>query len=299
MIVINIRKNILNLLMLQRIGSVAAIIFFLTVTPFLSGAASLAGDQESNSAGSIIIAPAQTQGEDSSRDSGSDTVEDLEAVEDIDEKDTADGGETLTIADPLQPWNRVWYHFNDRLYFWVLKPLSQGYRLVVPEGLRVSFNNFYTNATAPVRILNSLFQLKVNHAAREFSRFFINTTMGFVGFRDCALDCYGIREHDEDFGQTLGHYGMGHGFYLVWPFFGPSSARDSLGRGADSFLSFTGYFGPFDLETSLWVGIKSHEVVNATSLRIGDYETFKKAALDPYTAMRDGYAQRRKKAVQE
>jgi phospholipid-binding lipoprotein MlaA len=141
--------------------------------------------------------------------------------------------------------------------------------------------------------------LKINYFFTEFGRFLINTTVGFVGFRDCAKDCFGIKPHDEDFGQTLGHYGVGHGIYLVWPLLGPSSVRDTIGKGADSVLSFTGILSPVDLEVPVWVGLKTHEIVNEISLRIGVYERLKEAAIDPYIAIRDGYAQRRKKAVQE
>jgi phospholipid-binding lipoprotein MlaA len=193
----------------------------------------------------------------------------------------------------------MWYHFNDKLYFWMVKPMAQGYQVVVPEGFRISFSNFYINATAPVRIFNSLFQLKFGYFFTELGRFLINTTMGVVGFRDCAKDCFGIKSHDEDFGQTLGYYGVGHGIYLVWPFLGPSSIRDTVGKGADSFLSFTGILSPVDLEVPVWAGLEAHELVNDTSLRIGDYEAAKRAAIDPYIAIRDGYAQRRQKAVQE
>jgi phospholipid-binding lipoprotein MlaA len=223
----------------------------------------------------------------------------LNDLEDFEEGEEASEEETVSMADPLQPWNRMWHHFNDKAYFWMFKPMAQGYSFVVPEGFRISFSNFYTNATAPVRIFNSLFQLKINYFFTEFGRFLINTTIGFVGFRDCAKDCFGIKPHDEDFGQTLGHYGVGHGIYLVWPLLGPSSVRDTIGKGADSILSFTGILSPVDLEVPVWVGLKAHEIVNEISLRIGVYEKIKEAAIDPYIAIRDGYAQRRKKAVQE
>lgn len=223
----------------------------------------------------------------------SDDLEDFEEEEQVLEE------ESVNIADPLQPWNRMWHHFNDKTYFWMFKPMAQGYRFVVPESFRISFSNIYTNATAPVRIFNSLFQLKIEYFLKEFARFLINTTVGFVGMRDCAKDCFGIKPHDEDFGQTLGHYGVGHGIYLVWPLLGPSSARDTVGTGADSVLSFTGIFGPVDLEVPVWAGLKTHEIVNEISFRIGVYERLKEAAIDPYIAIRDGYAQRRKKAVQE
>ena len=236
-------------------------------------------------------------------ESGSEGIEDDSIVsddlEDFEEEEQVLEEESVSIADPLQPWNRMWHHFNDKTYFWMFKPIAQGYRFVVPEGFRISFSNFYTNATAPVRIFNSLFQLKINYFFTEFGRFLINTTIGFVGFRDCAKDCFGIKPHDEDFGQTLGHYGVGHGIYLVWPLLGPSSVRDTIGKGADSVLSFTGILSPVDLEVPVWVGLKTHEIVNEISLRIGVYERLKEAAIDPYIAIRDGYAQRRKKAVQE
>ncbi|MBP1746505.1 MAG: VacJ family lipoprotein [Deltaproteobacteria bacterium] len=244
----------------------------------------------------LVIAQVQPE-------SGSEKIDDdsivIDDLEDLEEGEQALEDESVIIADPLQPWNRMWHHFNDKTYFWMFKPIAQGYRVVVPEGFRVSFSNFYTNATAPVRIFNSLFQLKIEYFFKEFARFLINTTVGFVGFRDCAKDCFGIKPHDEDFGQTLGHYGIGHGIYLVWPLLGPSSVRDTIGKGADSVLSFTGILSPVDLEVPVWAGLKTHEIVNDISLRIGDYERLKDAAIDPYIAIRDGYVQRRKKAVQE
>jgi len=244
----------------------------------------------------LVIAQVQPE-------SGSEKIDDdsivIDDLEDLEEGEQALEDESVIIADPLQPWNRMWHHFNDKTYFWMFKPIAQGYRVVVPEGFRVTFSNFYTNATAPVRIFNSLFQLKIEYFFKEFARFLINTTVGFVGFRDCAKDCFGIKPHDEDFGQTLGHYGIGHGIYLVWPLLGPSSVRDTIGKGADSVLSFTGILSPVDLEVPVWAGLKTHEIVNDISLRIGNYERLKDAAIDPYIAIRDGYVQRRKKAVQE
>ena len=244
----------------------------------------------------LVIAQVRSGSGSEGIDADSIVLDDLEDLELGEEKSEE---ELVSIADPLQPWNRMWYHFNDKAYFWMFKPMAQGYRVVVPDGFRVCFSNFYTNATAPVRIFNSLFQLKINYFFTEFGRFLINTTLGVVGMRDCAKDCFGIKPHDEDFGQTLGHYGVGHGVYLVWPLLGPSSVRDTIGKGADSVLSFTGILSPIDLEVPVWAGLKTHEIVNDISLRIGDYEALKDAAIDPYIAIRDGYLQRRKKAVQE
>ena len=271
------------------------IIIALMILPLSLCAESNVPQEEAQAESVFPVMIAQVQPESGSEEIGddSDDLEDLEAGEEMSDE------ETVSIADPLQPWNRMWYHFNDKAYFWMFKPMAQGYRVVVPEGFRVCFSNFYTNATAPVRIFNNLFQLKFEYFFKEFARFLINTTVGFVGFRDCAKDCYGIKPHDEDFGQTLGHYRIGHGIYLVWPLLGPSSVRDTIGKGADSVLSFTGILSPVDLEVPVWVGLKTHEIVNEISLRIGAYEAIKEAAIDPYIAIRDGYAQRRKKAVQE
>jgi phospholipid-binding lipoprotein MlaA len=274
------------------------IIFAIMVFPVPVWAESSVPQEDVQGESQLPLVIAQVQPE-----SGSEKIDDdsivIDDLEDLEEGEQALEDEPVIIADPLQPWNRMWHHFNDKTYFWMFKPIAQGYRVVVPEGFRVSFSNFYTNATAPVRIFNSLFQLKIEYFFKEFARFLINTTVGFVGFRDCAKDCFGIKPHDEDFGQTLGHYGIGHGIYLVWPLLGPSSVRDTIGKGADSVLSFTGILSPVDLEVPVWAGLKTHEIVNDISLRIGDYERLKDAAIDPYIAIRDGYVQRRKKAVQE
>jgi len=274
------------------------IIFAIMVFPVPVWAESSVPQEDVQGESQLPLVIAQVQPE-----SGSEKIDDdsivIDDLEDLEEGEQALEDESVIIADPLQPWNRMWHHFNDKTYFWMFKPIAQGYRVVVPEGFRVSFSNFYTNATAPVRIFNSLFQLKIEYFFKEFARFLINTTVGFVGFRDCAKDCFGIKPHDEDFGQTLGHYGIGHGIYLVWPLLGPSSVRDTIGKGADSVLSFTGILSPVDLEVPVWAGLKTHEIVNDISLRIGNYERLKDAAIDPYIAIRDGYVQRRKKAVQE
>jgi phospholipid-binding lipoprotein MlaA len=275
------------------------IIIAIMVFPVPVWAESSVPQEEAQGESQLPLMIAQAQPEPESLEAVSDDADEFIDLEDLAEGEQALEEDTVSIADPLQPWNRLWYHFNDKLYFWMLKPMAQGYNVVVPEGFRVSFSNFYTNATAPVRIFNSLFQLKFEYFLTELGRFFINTTVGFVGFRDCARDCFGIKPHDEDFGQTLGYYGIGHGIYFVWPLLGPSSIRDTIGKGADSVLSFTGILSPVDLEVPVWVGLKTHEIVNDTSLRIGVYEGIKDAAIDPYVAIRDGYAQRRKKAVQE
>lgn len=200
------------------------------------------------------------------------------------------------IADPLESYNRIMFTFNDRLYFWALKPVAQGYGKVVPEPLRMGVRNFFHNLSAPIRLLNCLLQGKFSAFGGELSRFLLNSTAGVAGLMDPA-SYDGMKQYDEDFSQTLGSYGMGHGFYLVWPFFGPSSARGTVGLVADFFTDPLTWIFWNDFETGIAVG--GGETVNRTSLTIGTYEDMIKAVLDPYVAVRNAYYQNQLKKVEE
>jgi phospholipid-binding lipoprotein MlaA len=202
---------------------------------------------------------------------------------------------TIQIADPIRPWNNAMYHFNDKLYFWVLKPASKGYSAVIPEDIRIAVSNFFDNVTTPVRFVSNILQLKIEKAGNELLRFVYNSTAGVCGLADAARADLGIQRQEEDLGQALGSYGIGHGFYIVWPFFGPSSLRDTVGLIGDTFLDPVSYVNP--LEAS--VGITAYDKVNTVSLHIGDYEDLKKSAVDPYVSIRDAYLQYRKKKVEE
>lgn len=197
--------------------------------------------------------------------------------------------------DPIEPFNRAMFHFNDKLYFWLLKPVGQGYRAVVPTPARKGVKNFFRNLLTPVRLVNSLLQGRAESAGLEFSRFMINTTVGVLGFGDPAKDAIGKTPDGEDLGQTLGSYGIGNGFYVVWPVLGPSSLRDTVGFAGDSFLDPVSYVDPWGTR----LGIRAYDAVNGTSLRIGEYEEFKDAAIEPYESMRDAYIQNRKKRIEE
>jgi phospholipid-binding lipoprotein MlaA len=198
------------------------------------------------------------------------------------------------IADPLEPFNRAMYHFNDKLYFWVLKPVAQGYGKVVPEAARVSVNNFFANLAFPIRFVNCLLQANFGGAAEELGRFTINTVWGIGGLLDpAASKDINLSKQDEDFGQTLGAYGIGQGFYINWPIFGPSSPRDTVGLVGDAFLTPSTYLSPW----YAGAGTRVYDTVNDTSLKIGDYESLKGAAIDPYVAIRDAYVQSRLKKV--
>jgi len=200
------------------------------------------------------------------------------------------------VSDPLEPFNRAMFVFNDKLYFWVLKPVARVYNEILPEPLRLSFKNFFLNLLTPVRAVNCLLQGKPDAFATELGRFVINTTMGVYGFGDAASVCFDIRRKDEDLGQTLGVYGAGPGVYICWPVFGPSNIRDTIGMVGDGFLNPL-YFWP--QESAYRIGISGFKVVNGTSLELGEYESIKKAAIDPYVAVRDGYQQYRKNKIKE
>jgi len=199
-----------------------------------------------------------------------------------------------SVPDPLYWFNYSMYHFNDKLYFWGLKPLAQGYKFVAPVELRRGINNFFYNILFPVRFVNTLLQGKITSAGQEFSIFMINT-MGSLGFERIAQEKHGFKDSREDLGQTLGSYGLGQGFYLVLPFLGPSSLRDFVGKAGDYFLSPTGYMNDSEVK----MGLTALDVVNGTSLRIGDYEALKESAFDPYISLKDAYLQLRQNRVEK
>jgi len=218
----------------------------------------------------------------------------LDDYQDIEDPDKGNEGEKVTIADPLEPFNRAMFQFNDKLYFWVIKPVAQGYSKVVPEPARVGVSNFYTNLSFPIRFVNSLLQANFEGAASELGRFIINTVWGIGGLLDPAASKeIDLKKQKADFGQTLGVYGVGQGFYIHWPLFGPSSPRDTVGMVGDTFLYPSVYFGAWEV----WAGSRVIERTNDASLHIGDYESLKEAAIDPYVAVRDAYVQYRLKMI--
>ena len=203
--------------------------------------------------------------------------------------------EVVQVADPLFPWNWAMFHFNDRLYFWVLKPLARGYRAVIPTPVRSGVKNFFHNLTTPIRMASCILQGKGRAASAEFARFMINSTVGVLGFGDPAKSWFKLNPSEEDLGQSLATYGIGNGFYIVWPVLGPSTLRDSVGMIGDWYLDPVSYVHPTETYLEIW----ALENVNDTSFRIGDYESLKEAAIDPYVAIRNAYIQYRKKKVEE
>lgn len=200
------------------------------------------------------------------------------------------------INDPLEGWNRFWFGFNDVLYLDVLKPLHKGYSAVTPWELRAGVSNFFHNLLYPVRFVSSVLQGKFNEAAVETARFVVNTTAGFGGLMNPAADKKALIEYspdEEDLGQTLGAWGFGEGFYIVWPFIGPSSLRDTTGKVGDSFLNPVSYVTPW--HSSL--GLKVYDQFNSFDKQLAQYEEIKKSAVEPYSAIRNAYVQMRRSRV--
>lgn len=197
------------------------------------------------------------------------------------------------IADPLEGFNRAMFSINDKLYRGVLKPVARGLR-ILPEPVRNSGANFFNNLGTPISALNALLQFDLPNAGTELSRFVINTTIGLLGLFDPATDL-GIAEDNEDLGQTLAHYGVGHGFYVVVPFLGPSSMRDGFGMLGDAFVNPV-----YDnLSTVEVVGANVLEAEIDLSLDQDTYEAFYESALDPYIFFRSAYVQNRAGRVEE
>lgn len=194
--------------------------------------------------------------------------------------------------DPLEPLNRAVYTFNDGVDHLLIKPAAEFYRFFLPEFMRTGVSNFFSNINDVIVALNSLLQFKLAQAASDAGRLLVNTTVGVLGLFDVATGM-GLEKHNEDFGQTLGYWGLGDGPYLVLPFLGPSNVRDTVGWVGDFYAWPVTYIK--DDETR-WILIGTRYV----SLRADLLEASKileTAALDPYAFVRDAYLQRRRNQV--
>jgi phospholipid-binding lipoprotein MlaA len=210
-------------------------------------------------------------------------------------EEEADSGEVIeeeVITDPFEPLNRLFFTFNDRFYFWVFKPVAKGYNAVVPEVVRVSMRNFFNNLMMPVRFVNSFLQGKVESAGIELARFGINSTIGFAGLFDIAKRM-NLEGRETDTGLTLGSYGIGPGPYMILPFLGPSSLRDTVGRVGDGFLTPMNYITPL---TDV-LAVEATRYFNENAMRVGEYEDLVGSSIEPYAALRNAYSQHRKSLI--
>ena len=249
------------------------------------GAAALAGQTENAVMDNFVSEPADE--EDDEWDDEEDEFDDFE------EEFAQSPGEE--ILDPFEGYNRFMTAVNDGLIVYVLDPVARGYRYVAPEGARRGVNRFFHNLLYPVRLVGNVLQAKFKRSGVETARFAINTTIGILGLFDPAKEWFGLEPYEEDFGQALGFWGVGAGPHIVLPILGPSNMRDTFSLYPDWQIDPVAEVEPLEAE----IGVRAFQAVNKYSLRIEEYESVKKDAVDLYLFLRDGYEQIRKKEIEE
>lgn len=203
----------------------------------------------------------------------------------------AETKQEVQVYDPLESMNRVFFDVNDRLYTYVMKPVSTGYSWIIPHELRECIGNFFGNLRFPVNFLNSALQGDLNTMGIVVERFLINSTIGVYGLVDVAASEFDIAERRADFGQTLGRWGIGEGVFIFWPILGPSNLRDTAGLATDTFMNPLPYV--YD-DRAIDVALYSTDKVNNLSLNPDLYEDLKRYSLDPYVAARQLYIEHRR-----
>lgn len=218
-------------------------------------------------------------------------------------EDFKDEVEIKEVYDPFEAYNRVMTSFNDGLYINVLKPMDKGYRVITTQNVRNSIGNFFNNLYFPMHFVNNVLQGKITAALTETGRFVVNSTVGVFGIFDPAKNGLGLYPQKEDFGQTLGFYGIGAGPHIVIPFFGPSNLRDAISLIPDAVVS------PIDYQERDWwtitdqqwsyLTVKSIEEFNNVSLYSIQYDQIRKDAVDLYPYLRDIYEQKREDDIRK
>ncbi|MEA1914119.1 MAG: VacJ family lipoprotein [Campylobacterota bacterium] len=206
-------------------------------------------------------------------------------------------------SDPLSGYNRVMTDINDGLYTYALRPVFKGYDAIVHDNIQEGIANVFNNSTFPIRFVNSILQLKFDKAVIETGRFIINTTLGVFGIFDVAKNQFNLVTTAEDFGQTLGHYGVGSGWHIVLPIFGPSNMRDMFSMFPDIYLNPSTYVSSRsdtfvahpDHAWALFVG----ERLNSGSMNYSQYDLIRKDAIDLYPYLKNMYEQHRVQKIKE
>jgi phospholipid-binding lipoprotein MlaA len=203
-------------------------------------------------------------------------------------------GEVIEEYDPWAPFNRRMFAFNRQLDRFVLKPVATVWDRTLPDLAQDSIGHFFDNLSMPPRLANNLFQRNIEGVGREMASFFLNLSMGVLGFFDVATEL-GIAKSDKDTGQTLGIYGVGPGPYLVLPLLPPLTVRDGIGFAVDGAMNPLSYFVPSAANT----GRRGVNIVNERASNLERFEGVEEEVLDLYTAVRNAYLQRRQRAIQE
>lgn len=196
--------------------------------------------------------------------------------------------------DPIEGFNRAMFAFNEGLDTAILKPVATGYEAVLPSPIRTGVTNFFGNIDDLFIGVNNLLQGKVPEAFSDLGRVVINTTIGLLGVLDVASEA-GLEKHDEDFGQTFGRWGVGSGAYVVVPFFGPRTARDTVGLVLDVAVDPVANHEPARVRDAALV----LRVVSDRANLLPADKVVEEAALDKYSYMRDAYLQRRRNLIHD
>lgn len=198
------------------------------------------------------------------------------------------------VSDPLEPVNRGVFWVNDKFDVYMLTPVARGWDFVAPDRVQTSVSQFFHNLRFPVHFLNDVLQGKARAAGTDLARFVVNSTVGIAGFFDPASRL-GLPHSDEDFGQTMGSYGVPSGPYLVLPLLGPSNLRDAAGGVVDGAASVW----PFFVNSLVTLGVRTTDTVNARSRTWEEVEEERASAFDWYVFVRDAYLQRRSAQVRD
>jgi phospholipid-binding lipoprotein MlaA len=194
--------------------------------------------------------------------------------------------------DPLEPFNRAVFRFNNDVDKALVRPLARGYKAITPESVDRGITNFFNNIDDFTSFVNNILQFKMSRAGSDLGRMFMNSTVGVLGFFDVATNA-GLPSYKEDFGQTLGYWGLAPGAYFMLPIFGPSTMRDNLGFAGDL---VTDPFFSIEKDKIYW-GFVGLRVVDRRADRLTAGDILEDAAVDPYVFLRDAYLQRRRNLV--
>ena len=194
----------------------------------------------------------------------------------------------VNTRDPWEPFNRVVYQFNDDFDNAFLKPVAKGYRAITPAPVDRGITNFFENVADVRNAVNNALQFKMTRALTSAGRVVVNSTVGVLGFVDVASNL-NMPKYNEDFGQTLGSWGLAPGPYVVLPFLGPSTGRDTVGLVADWYTDPLTYVNDGGVA---W-GLKGLRLIDRRADLLAASKVLEQAALDPYSFVRDGYLQRR------
>lgn len=196
--------------------------------------------------------------------------------------------------DPLEPYNRAVHRFNSDFDKAFLQPIAKGYRVITPEPVDRGITNFFNNLADLTSAANNALQFKMSRAGSDVGRIFINSTVGVLGFVDVATNV-GLPSYKEDFGQTLGYWGLEPGAYFVLPLLGPSSIRDTIGLAGDL---VTDPLINIEEDKVYW-GLVGLRVVDRRADLLAASQILDDAAIDPYVFLRDAYLQRRLSLVHD